>query len=106
MYETRTGARRSVREIAERCPTDHDAVTVFEDFGRMLGDVLQCVTSGFHPATVIFGGAISRSAELFLPHTAERFPSAQLHVSTLFEDAALYGAASHWQHEVLMAGNH
>ncbi len=96
-YAQRTGRQISVREIAEACPLDSVAVRVFEEFGEMLGNVLHSVTAEFRPASVIFGGAISRSAELFLPCTARQFGGSRtLQVSTLFEDAALYGAAAHW----------
>lgn len=97
-YEKRTRQQLSVREIAERFHSDADAATVLKNFGISLGDALRSVAAPFQPKTIIFGGAISRSAELFLQHTAERFgESSRLLVSTLFEDAALYGAAVHWK---------
>ena len=100
LYEKRNGQRREVREIAERSSIDVDAVATFLEFGEALGDVLHSVAAEFRPATVIFGGAISRSAELFLPFTARLLPgNIALRVSTLFEDAALLGAAVHWQRE-------
>lgn len=96
-YERRTSRRLSVREIADACPAEMEAVGVFESFGETLGNVLRAVTAEFRPSTVIFGGAISRSAALFLPFTARQFGGSRtLQVSTLFEDAALYGAAAHW----------
>lgn len=96
-YEHRTKQVKSVREMAEGSPADSAAVAVFEEFGKALGEILGTVTAEFQPSTIIFGGAISRSAELFLLHTAERLgESVRLLVSTLFEDAALYGAAAHW----------
>jgi glucokinase len=100
-YERRTGERRSVREIAERCASDDDARKVFEEFGATLGEVMSKAMAGFHPATVIFGGAISRSASWFLPYAKSSFDdSIDLRISTLFEDAALLGAAVRWkQHE-------
>jgi glucokinase len=104
-YERRTKERPTVREIAQRCPADQDAIAVFERFGETLGDVLRQVTAAFNPATIIFGGAISRSAELFL-RVAERrvSESTTLKVSTLFEDAALLGAAAHWTRAELQTG--
>jgi glucokinase len=104
-YEQRTGRRPSVREMAESCPSDHDALAVFEQFGQTLGDVLESVAAQFRPSTVIFGGAISRSAPLFLPFAAQRFGGSRtLQVSTLFEEAALYGAASHWNQQTKSTG--
>jgi predicted NBD/HSP70 family sugar kinase len=104
-YELRTKERPTVREIAERCPSDEDAVAVFEEFGETLGNVLKQVTAAFDPATIIFGGAISRSADLFLNATRRRLSeSTTLKVSTLFEDAALLGAVVHWTHAELSTG--
>jgi glucokinase len=96
-YNKRTGQEISVRDIAERCPEDADAVAVFEEFGGALGDVLKRVTRDFVPSLIILGGAISRSADLFLPATEARFPNVPLQVSTLFEEAALFGAAAFWK---------
>jgi glucokinase len=105
-YEERTGRRTSVREMAESCPADPAAVAVFESFGHTLGNVLRSVTGAFRPSTVIFGGAISRSAPLFLPFTAHQFGGTKtFQVSTLFEEAALYGAASRWNQQAKSAGN-
>lgn len=100
-YEKRTRGELSVREIASRCPSDADAVLVFKEFGTTLGNVLLSVAAEFRPSSVIFGGAISRSAELFLLHTQARLgDSVRLLVSTLFEDAALFGAAVQWKNAV------
>lgn len=104
-YEQRTGRRPSVREMAESCPADTSAVAVFEEFGYRLGNVLRSITDEFRPSTVIFGGAISRSAPLFLPFTAQQFGGTRtLLVSTLFEEAALHGAAVHWVQQTNSAG--
>ena len=103
-YQQRTQRLLTVREIAKRCPEDPEAVAVFHQFGTALGDVLASITRDFHPQTIIFGGAISRSAPLFLPETAAVLGgNVQLKVSTLFEDAALYGAAVHWKEAILHA---
>ena len=97
IYEKRTGRKPSVHEIAEACPADVHAAKTFEEFGETLGTVMRAVTAEFRPSTVIFGGAISRSASLFLPFAARQFGGSKtLQVSLLFEDAALYGAAAHW----------
>jgi glucokinase len=101
LYQNKTGQQTSVREIAERCPEDRDAVAVFQEFGRTLGDVLKRVTRDFVPNLIILGGAISRSADLFLPAAETRFPDVPLQVSTLFEEAALFGAAAFWKRKNL-----
>ena len=97
LYKARTGQELTVREIAERCPDDTEAVAVFNEFGNTLGDVLKRLARDFEPNLVIIGGAIARSAELFLPAAASRIPGISLQVSTLFEEAALFGAAAHWK---------
>ncbi len=103
-YESRTARRLPVREIANGCPADAHAVEVFENFGETLGNVLRVVMREFRPSTIIFGGAISRSAALFLPVTARQFGGSRtLQVSTLFEDAALYGAAAYWIYQEELA---
>ena len=101
-YRSRTGHELSVHEIANSCPGNADAVAVFQQFGETLGEVLASIALDFHPAIIIFGGAISRSASLFLPQAATRLgDDVHLKVSTLFESAALYGAAVHWKEAIL-----
>jgi glucokinase len=103
-YEKRTGRKLSVREIAESSPENQDSVAVFQQFGATVGDVIASITREFHPDTIIFGGAISRSASLFLPQAAAKIGgTVQLKDSKLFEDAALYGAAVHWKEAILHA---
>lgn len=97
LYRARTGKELSVLEIAERCPEDADASAVFEEFGRTLGDVLHRLSCDFEPDLVILGGAIARSAELFLAAAESHVPNVTLQVSSLFDEAALYGAAAHWK---------
>lgn len=97
LYKARTGRELTVREIAERCPEDTDAVAVFEEFGEILGDVLKRLSHDFEPNLIILGGAIARSAELFFLSAQSRVPDLPLQVSTLFEEAALFGAAAHWK---------
>ncbi|ABF40697.1 sugar kinase [Candidatus Koribacter versatilis Ellin345] len=97
-YESKAGKRLTVRHIAERCPGDAAAVQTFKKFGSTLGESLRAIAEPFHADRIIFGGAISRSADLFLPTASEILGAKiELSVSTLFEDAALYGAAAHWK---------
>ncbi len=105
-YQAKAGSPLSVKEIAEKCPTDPIAVKVFHEFGDTLGAALRTIAGPFRPDRIIFGGAISRSADLFLPRASRALglPS-ELRVSKLFEDAALYGAAAHWKQAVVLKSN-
>jgi glucokinase len=97
LYEGRTRREIPVKDIAERCPDDPDAVAAFAEFGATLGDVLKRISRDFVPNLIILGGAISRSADLFLAAAEARFANAPIQISTLFEEAALIGAAAHWK---------
>jgi glucokinase len=93
-----SGDRRlTVREIADRAATDAAAKKVFEDFGAELGAVLNFICKDFAPRLIILGGAISRSAALFLPSVKAALNiDCHIEISTLFENAALQGAAQAW----------
>jgi glucokinase len=98
-YLARTGRHRGVADIAAFVPTDPDARAIFDLFGQHLGEVLRDVIAPFHPDSVVIGGGISRSANLFLP-IAEKLVAGlgfRLATSSLLECAALIGAAHHWR---------
>ncbi len=99
LYQELGGRDIEVLEIAERAATDPGAMKTFQMFGKTLGTVLKTVCADFRPDAVVLGGAISRSAQLFLPAAQEelRGSGTRLLVSTLFDDAALLGAAVDWQ---------
>jgi len=97
-YEERTGTLREVVEIASAVADDPDAAAVFADFGRRLGIALRMVLAVFAPQVVVLGGAISRSAPLFLPAAESQLQGLNLRLlpSTLKDDAPLVGAAVEW----------
>ncbi len=97
-YKERTQTDRDVADIAHSVERDQAARETFEEFGRNLGTALRTLLPDFAPATVVMGGNISRSAQLFLPTAKKALGDTpfELKVSALFDSAALYGAALHW----------
>lgn len=108
LYKARTGKLMEVREIALLAASDEDAVSAMREFGSTLGRMLKQVCLDFRPEMVVLGGAISRSAHLFLPAAEEQLVGTGIRVvvSQLFDDAALLGAAVGWQlaQEAVAAG--
>jgi glucokinase len=97
-YQKRTGKLREVVDIAAGAADDPDAAAVFAEFGRHLGIALRMAVSGFAPQVVVLGGAISRSARLFLPAAESHLQDIHLRLlpSTLKDNAPLVGAAVEW----------
>lgn len=102
-YAARTGKNLDVKEIAEIAATDPAARAVFEKLGRDLGDVIRNVIVPFKPDVVVVGGAIARSAPLFLPCTQKMTENLGVRIvpSLLFDRAQLIGAAAFWRDEHL-----
>jgi glucokinase len=98
-YLARTGRHCEVADIAAFVPTEPDARAIFDLFGQHLGEVLRDVVAPFHPDSVVIGGGISRSANLFLPIVEKLVVGLgfRLATSSLLERAALVGAAHHWR---------
>jgi glucokinase len=98
LHCTRTGETLEVQEIALRARNGGPALEAMQQFGRTLGRVLAQTCSAFRPQVVVFGGAISRSADLLLPAARAEMESSdtRLAVSDLFDDAALVGAGVRW----------
>jgi glucokinase len=98
-YRALTGEDCEVRDVAARARTDATALSVWKDLGKTLGLALKPLVRDFRPEIVVLGGAIARSAELFLPAAENELQGtdASLRVSTLFDRAALFGAAVAWQ---------
>jgi len=98
LHRTRTGESLEVQEIALRARNGGPALQTMHQFGRTLGRVLAQTCSAFRPQVVVFGGAISRSADLFLPAARAEMGSGntRLAMSDLFDDAALVGAGVRW----------
>ncbi len=97
-YQRRTGALRTVAEIAAAAPADSDAVEVFSEYGRHLGLALRLTLAPFAPDVVVLGGNIARSAHLFLPAAERELQGLGFHlqISTLFDRAPLIGAGVAW----------
>lgn len=98
VYKNLTQRDAEVAELARNAERDPAARAAFEEFGRNLGNALRTVLAEFAPATVVMGGNISRSAQLFVPTARQALGNLpfDLKVSALFDSAALYGAAMHW----------
>ncbi|MBZ5565109.1 MAG: ROK family protein [Acidobacteriia bacterium] len=98
-YREVSGRLCDAREIAALASTDPLAKKVMEDFGRDLGAVLLPLATSFRPDVIVLGGAIARSAQLFLPAAQEAIEKngTCLKVFHLLDHAALVGAAVAWQ---------
>jgi len=97
-YERRAGVLRDVRRIAAGAETDPTAVVVFAEFGRQLGLALRMALAEFLPDTVVLGGGIARSPQLFLAAATNQVQDLgfELKVSELGDRSALVGAAVAW----------
>ena len=96
-YLKLTGIQKSVKDICALVPSDPVAQQVICEFGNELGLVLKGLCVEFRPEAVIFGGAISKSADLFLPavmRSVGQVSEGMLRKSQLWEDAPLLGAAA------------
>lgn len=98
-YLRLTGEDREVREVARIASSDAPAREVMNWFGQRLGEVLLPLVESFHPDIVVLGGAIARSAPLFLPAALEvlREKEVDLQCSFLGDRAGLIGAAAAWR---------
>lgn len=100
-YEKRTGQHCEVAELALRAPEDVQAREVFAHFGAQLGRAIRRTMAEFAPDVVVLGGGICHSPQLFLPTAEAQLDGLmmELRISTLFEQAALVGAAVAWLKE-------
>jgi glucokinase len=98
-YVHRTGLRRSVKSIAEAAHAGEiEALAVFKDFGRELGEVLERIAGAFDPERILLGGGISAAEDLFLPSVlANRWCADRVSVITRRDAAPLAGAAVSWR---------
>jgi glucokinase len=95
-FRERTGLNASVREICLAVQENPHAATVIQEFGAELGLVMKQIFTPFRPEAIVLGGAISRSAALFLPSaekTAGDWLKGLVRVSTLLDNAPIAGAA-------------
>lgn len=100
-YREASGKHCDAKDIAALASADPMARRVMEDFGRTLGAVLRPLARSFRPDVIILGGAIARSAHLFLPSAKKALDpcGTRLSVFRLLDHAALVGAAVAWQEE-------
>jgi glucokinase len=98
-YRQATGETCDVREIATRASRDPAAQKAMQDFGHALGEVLLPLVESFAPDVIVLGGAIAKSAALFVrtTQTVLAQTKARLAVSTLFDLAAIVGGAAAWR---------
>lgn len=101
-YKMRTGKELEVVDLAQLTPTDVQAREAFAEFGTRLGQAIRLSVSEFAPQIIVLGGAISRSAKLFLPAATAELDGLQLEVrvSALMDRAPLVGAAVSWFNDV------
>jgi glucokinase len=104
-YREAGGHAETVAAIAGRARQEPLAEDVMRKFGETLGQALDEILVEFQPEVMILGGAIAKSGDLFLPaleHALSRIRPV-IRLSTLFDAAALLGAAEHWS---LLQGAH
>ena len=86
-----------VKGIANRAVVDPRAKVVFEEFGQNLGEFLGTWMKKFGANTLVIGGNISASYNLFGPNfemmLREQGIDISVYISELMEDAALIGSA-------------
>lgn len=95
-YRQLSGETKSVRDICIAAPKDRNATLVMHEFGNNLGLVLRGISLEFRPEAVVLGGAVSKSADLFLASavaSAGKYAGQRLRGCKLFDDAPLVGAA-------------
>jgi glucokinase len=97
-YKNRTGQEREVEAIAASAANDPIAKEVFAEFGCDLARVFKRLVYDFAPETIVLGGGIARSADLFLPVAQQelRNSAIRLCVSELGDRAPLVGAGVQW----------
>jgi glucokinase len=97
-YNAATGEIWSVLKIASLARTDTRALRIMESFGVSLAQIIRKYCSGFSPEAIVMGGAIAKSADLFLaPMKEELRPAGPLLIASSRIDAApLIGAAVFW----------
>ena len=84
------------------CQGDVEAVRLFHDYGRELGEAVLIVLYCFDPELIVFGGSITRAFRLFEPGLRERLADfayqhalARLTIAcSEIADAAILGAAA------------
>lgn len=98
-YHALTGRRvEGAKQVADRCGEEPAARRLFDEYGERLAVFAGPVLERFHCRVLLLGGNIARAYGHFRPALERRFASdgrqVEVHVSTLLDRAALFGAAS------------
>ncbi len=101
-YEQLTGIKvKGAKDVAIRAETDPEARRLFSEFGEGLADFTAPILRNFKCSSVLLGGNISRSMDLFLPTMLHKYAKEGMDVkvkaSILLDKAAMMGAASLFQ---------
>lgn len=98
-YSELTGVKlHGAKDVADRYESDVEARSVFDEFGARLANFVLPLMERFGSSTLVLGGNISRSLNLFRPAMETVFAktdkSIEVFQSSLFDRAALTGAAA------------
>ncbi len=98
-YKALTGKEVSgALDVRKLYDTDESARKVFESFGRELAEFSAPILKNFGSDSLLLGGNISRSLDLFIGPMQEKFAEAGMDVkikaSVLLDKAAMAGAAA------------
>src|SRR6185312_15149615 len=100
-YKETTGRiAKNVKELSEKISEEPEIKTLFEEFGRNLGEVLYSYAQKYNCETLVIGGNIANAWELFFSETKtilDKLPAITIKKAELGEDSALIGAASLWK---------
>ena len=99
-YKEITGhTAKNVKELTGKILQEPEIKTLFEEFGKNLGEVLYSYAQKYNCETIVIGGNIANAWELFFRETKtilDRLPAVTIKKAKLGEDGALIGAASLW----------
>jgi len=101
-YNETTGRSvKNVKELNEKISAEPQIKKLFKDFGKNLGEVLYNYAQNHDCETIVIGGNIANSWELFFPGTKDILDTlpkkVEVKKALLGEEGALIGAASLWQ---------
>ena len=80
--------------MAEASVADSAAKQVFTEYGSRLGVFLRPILAHSGAQALVIGGSIARSSALFLEPLKANLGDIPVRISSLFDQAAMIGAAS------------
>ena len=97
-----TNAVSNVKQIAERTVSEQLSCDIFQEFGRNLGTFLAPILLNFSTKTLIIGGSINKSYQLFKSTFEGAFNGElpDIHLAPNSEDAAIFGAVNNLMHNL------